>query len=108
MTVPAPVTSVSSSSVRAELGFASPHLHLGSTASQAELHEAIAGFNAEPAVHAMLIQYPIPGQLDYDEALMTVDPAKDVDGMQSPYEGQSRAAGPLSPGQFRLRPDVPQ
>jgi methylenetetrahydrofolate dehydrogenase (NADP+)/methenyltetrahydrofolate cyclohydrolase len=64
-----------------ELGFASPHVHLPATASQAELHEAIAGFNADPAVHAMLIQYPIPGHLDYDEALLTVDPAKDVDGM---------------------------
>ncbi len=65
----------------AELGFASPHVHLGATASQAELHEAISGFNNDPAVHAMLIQYPIPGHLDYDEALLTVDPAKDVDGM---------------------------
>jgi methylenetetrahydrofolate dehydrogenase (NADP+)/methenyltetrahydrofolate cyclohydrolase len=65
----------------AELGFASPHLHLPATTSQVELHEAIAGFNADPAVHAMLVQHPIPRQLDYDEALMTVDPAKDVDGM---------------------------
>jgi methylenetetrahydrofolate dehydrogenase (NADP+)/methenyltetrahydrofolate cyclohydrolase len=65
----------------AELGFSSPHVHLPATASQADLHEAIAAFNTDPAVHAMLIQYPIPAHLDYDEALLTVDPAKDVDGM---------------------------
>ncbi|GIH08231.1 bifunctional protein FolD [Rhizocola hellebori] len=64
-----------------QLGFTSPHLHLPATASQRELHEAIAEFNADPAVHAMLVQYPIPAGLDYDEALLTVDPAKDVDGM---------------------------
>jgi methylenetetrahydrofolate dehydrogenase (NADP+)/methenyltetrahydrofolate cyclohydrolase len=65
----------------ADLGFTSPHVHLPATASQADLHEAIADFNSDPAVHGMLIQYPIPAHLDYDEALLTVDPAKDVDGM---------------------------
>jgi methylenetetrahydrofolate dehydrogenase (NADP+)/methenyltetrahydrofolate cyclohydrolase len=65
----------------AELGFASPHLHLPATASQADLQAAIAEFNNDPAVHGLLIQYPVPGHLDYDAALLTVDPDKDVDGM---------------------------
>jgi methylenetetrahydrofolate dehydrogenase (NADP+)/methenyltetrahydrofolate cyclohydrolase len=64
-----------------ELGFASPHTHLPATASQADLHAAIAEFNNDPAVHGLLIQYPVPGHLDYDAALLTVDPDKDVDGM---------------------------
>jgi methylenetetrahydrofolate dehydrogenase (NADP+)/methenyltetrahydrofolate cyclohydrolase len=64
-----------------ELGFASPHEHLPATATQADLHRAIAGFNEDPAVHALLIQYPVPAHLDYDAALLTVDPDKDVDGM---------------------------
>jgi methylenetetrahydrofolate dehydrogenase (NADP+)/methenyltetrahydrofolate cyclohydrolase len=64
-----------------ELGFASPHAHLPATASQADLEAAIAGFNNDPAVHGLLIQYPVPGHLDYDAALLTVDPDKDVDGM---------------------------
>ena len=65
----------------AELGFTSPHEHLPATTTQADLHDVIARFNADPAVHGLLIQYPIPGHLDYDIALQTVDPDKDVDGM---------------------------
>jgi methylenetetrahydrofolate dehydrogenase (NADP+)/methenyltetrahydrofolate cyclohydrolase len=65
----------------ADLGFASPHRHLPADASQQDLLGVIAGFNADPAVHGVLIQYPIPGHLDYDAALQTLDPDKDVDGM---------------------------
>jgi methylenetetrahydrofolate dehydrogenase (NADP+)/methenyltetrahydrofolate cyclohydrolase len=64
-----------------ELGFDSPHEHLPAGATQADLEKVIAGFNADQNVHGLLIQYPIPGHLDYDAALMTVDPDKDVDGM---------------------------
>ena len=39
----------------ATLGFASPHVHLPATASQADLHAAIDEFNADPAVHLSLI-----------------------------------------------------
>ncbi|MFC0533858.1 bifunctional 5,10-methylenetetrahydrofolate dehydrogenase/5,10-methenyltetrahydrofolate cyclohydrolase [Phytohabitans kaempferiae] len=65
----------------AELGFASPHEHLPAAASQADLHRVIARFNADPAVHGLLVQYPIPAHLDYDVALQSIDPDKDVDGM---------------------------
>ena len=65
----------------AELGFASPHRHLPATATQAELHRAVAAFNSDRAVHGLLIQYPVPAHLDYDAALLSVDPDKDVDGM---------------------------
>ncbi|WP_229069259.1 bifunctional 5,10-methylenetetrahydrofolate dehydrogenase/5,10-methenyltetrahydrofolate cyclohydrolase [Actinoplanes sp. DH11] len=65
----------------ADLGFASPHRHLGSDATQADLLRVIAEFNDDKDVHGVLIQYPIPGHLDYDAALQTLDPDKDVDGM---------------------------
>jgi methylenetetrahydrofolate dehydrogenase (NADP+)/methenyltetrahydrofolate cyclohydrolase len=65
----------------AELGFESPHEHLPATATQADLHRAIARLNDDPAVHALLVQYPVPGHLDYDAALLTIDPDSDVDGM---------------------------
>ncbi|MET0416903.1 MAG: tetrahydrofolate dehydrogenase/cyclohydrolase catalytic domain-containing protein [Actinoplanes sp.] len=65
----------------AELGFDSPHRHLPADTTQDDLHRVIAEFNADPAVHGVLIQYPIPGHLDYDAALQTLDPDKDVDGM---------------------------
>jgi methylenetetrahydrofolate dehydrogenase (NADP+)/methenyltetrahydrofolate cyclohydrolase len=65
----------------ADLGFASPHRHLAADAEQGELLDVIAEFNADPLVHGVLIQYPIPGHLDYDAALQTLDPDLDVDGM---------------------------
>src|SRR5690349_8369071 len=58
----------------AALGFASPHRHLPATATQEQLHEVIAGFNADKGVYGVLIQYPIPGHLDYDTALQNLDP----------------------------------
>ncbi|HET6865778.1 MAG TPA: tetrahydrofolate dehydrogenase/cyclohydrolase catalytic domain-containing protein [Solirubrobacteraceae bacterium] len=65
-----------------ELGFASPHIHLPSDATQADVLATISDFNGDPSVDAMLFQYPAPRQIDYDAALATVDPGKDVDGMQ--------------------------
>ncbi|MEV4822371.1 bifunctional 5,10-methylenetetrahydrofolate dehydrogenase/5,10-methenyltetrahydrofolate cyclohydrolase [Micromonospora sp. NPDC049274] len=65
----------------AALGFDSPHVHLPATATQADLHRAVARFNTDPTVHGLLVQYPVPGHLDYDAALQTIDPDKDVDGM---------------------------
>jgi methylenetetrahydrofolate dehydrogenase (NADP+)/methenyltetrahydrofolate cyclohydrolase len=65
----------------AELGFESPHAHLPAATTQAELTAVIAELNADRNVHGVLMQYPIPGHLDYDAALQTLDPDKDVDGM---------------------------
>jgi methylenetetrahydrofolate dehydrogenase (NADP+)/methenyltetrahydrofolate cyclohydrolase len=65
----------------AELGFASPHRHLPAGTTQDDLHRVIDEFNADRTVHGVLIQYPIPAHLDYDAALQTLDPDKDVDGM---------------------------
>jgi methylenetetrahydrofolate dehydrogenase (NADP+)/methenyltetrahydrofolate cyclohydrolase len=65
----------------AELGFESPHAHLPASADQERLIEAVTRFSADPAVHGLLIQYPIPGHLDYDAALQAMNPDKDVDGM---------------------------
>lgn len=64
----------------AELGMTSPHIHLPSDATQEELLTAIKLFSDDPKVDGMLIQHPIPGHLDYEAALATVDPRKDVDG----------------------------
>ncbi|MEV6815949.1 tetrahydrofolate dehydrogenase/cyclohydrolase catalytic domain-containing protein [Micromonospora sp. NPDC051296] len=65
----------------AELGFDSPHVRLPASASQADLHAVLADFNADPGVHGVLVQHPIPGGLDYDRALQVLDPDSDVDGM---------------------------
>jgi methylenetetrahydrofolate dehydrogenase (NADP+)/methenyltetrahydrofolate cyclohydrolase len=64
-----------------ELGWTSPHLHLSGDATQADLVAAIRSFNDDPAVDAFLVQHPVPDGLDYDAALLEMDPDKDVDGM---------------------------
>ncbi|HUC37805.1 MAG TPA: tetrahydrofolate dehydrogenase/cyclohydrolase catalytic domain-containing protein [Acidimicrobiales bacterium] len=64
-----------------ELGMVSPNVHLPGSASQADLVAAIRAFNADPRVHAMLVQHPTPPQIDYEAALVEVDPDKDVDGL---------------------------
>jgi methylenetetrahydrofolate dehydrogenase (NADP+)/methenyltetrahydrofolate cyclohydrolase len=64
-----------------ELGFASPHVHLGDDATQADLVNAIKAFNDDPSVDAMLVQHPVPAQINYEEALLEMDPNKDVDGL---------------------------
>lgn len=65
----------------AELGWASPHIHLPQDATQADVVAAIREMNEDPGVDAFLVQHPTPPQIDYDAALMEVDPDKDVDGM---------------------------
>ena len=65
----------------AELGMASADVHLGADATQAEVLEVIAQFNADPAVDAYLMQYPFPMHLDFEGAMLAVDPVKDVDGL---------------------------
>lgn len=64
-----------------ELGFESPHVHLPDSASQADLLEVVARFNADPEVDAYLIQHPPPPQIDFDQATAAMDPDKDVDGL---------------------------
>ncbi|MDP9794477.1 methylenetetrahydrofolate dehydrogenase (NADP+)/methenyltetrahydrofolate cyclohydrolase [Catenuloplanes nepalensis] len=64
-----------------ELGFVSPHAHLPGDVTQDELERVIRGFNDDPDVHALLVQYPIPGHLDYDRALQVMNPDMDVDGL---------------------------
>ena len=64
-----------------DLGFDSPHTHLPADATQDDLHKVIADYSNDPSVHGMLVQHPIPGHLDYDLALASMNPDKDVDGM---------------------------
>lgn len=64
-----------------EVGIASIHEHLPADVGQDELEAVVARFNADPAVHAYLVQLPLPEGLDEERVLMAVDPAKDVDGL---------------------------
>jgi len=65
----------------AELGFTSPHTHLPEDATQADVLAAIREMNDADDVDAVLLQHPTPPQIDFDAALLTLDPDKDVDGL---------------------------
>ena len=64
-----------------EMGLTSPHVHLADDATQADLVAAIRQMNDDPAVDAMLVQHPTPRQIDFEAALLEMDPDKDVDGL---------------------------
>lgn len=63
------------------LGITSHHVHLPADATQADVLAVVERFNADDAVDAYLMQYPFPPHLDFEAALLAVDPAKDVDGL---------------------------
>lgn len=65
----------------AELGIASHHAHLPADATAQDVAEIVERFNQDAAVDAYLMQYPFPAHLDFESALMAVDPDKDVDGL---------------------------
>jgi methylenetetrahydrofolate dehydrogenase (NADP+)/methenyltetrahydrofolate cyclohydrolase len=65
----------------AEIGVRSRHTELPGDVSQDELLELIASYNTDPDVDVFLVQVPLPAQLDEEEALLAVDPAKDADGL---------------------------
>ena len=65
----------------AAVGMYSVGEHLPATATQQEVLDVIAHLNADPAVSAFLVQLPLPEGLDEEQALLAVDPAKDVDGL---------------------------
>lgn len=63
-----------------ECGMASFERKLEATTSEAELLDLIGSLNADPSVHGILVQLPLPPHIDSDKILNAIDPAKDVDG----------------------------
>jgi methylenetetrahydrofolate dehydrogenase (NADP+)/methenyltetrahydrofolate cyclohydrolase len=65
----------------AELGIASRGEHLPASATLADVIAVVDAYNGDPGVDAVLIQYPFPEGIDYETALLRLDPAKDADGL---------------------------
>ncbi|MDQ0511622.1 bifunctional methylenetetrahydrofolate dehydrogenase/methenyltetrahydrofolate cyclohydrolase FolD [Ancylobacter amanitiformis] len=63
-----------------EAGMASFEHKLPAETSQDEVLALIATLNADSSVHGILVQLPLPGHIDAQAVLATIDPAKDVDG----------------------------
>ncbi|MEX0892750.1 MAG: bifunctional methylenetetrahydrofolate dehydrogenase/methenyltetrahydrofolate cyclohydrolase FolD [Gemmatimonadota bacterium] len=63
-----------------KLGFGSRQITLPADTPEDELLGIVAGLNADPDVHGILVQLPLPDHIDEMKVLLAVDPAKDVDG----------------------------
>ncbi|HKY60905.1 MAG TPA: bifunctional 5,10-methylenetetrahydrofolate dehydrogenase/5,10-methenyltetrahydrofolate cyclohydrolase [Gemmatimonadota bacterium] len=74
-----------------EAGFHSRTVRRPASISEAELLELIAELNGDPAVHGILVQLPLPAQIDTRRVLIAVDPGKDVDGFHPVNVGRLTA-----------------
>ena len=84
-----------------EAGMASFEHKLPAATPEAELLALIARLNADPAVHGILVQLPLPAHLDADLVIDAIDPAKDVDGFHILNVGR------LGAGQKAMVPCTP-
>jgi methylenetetrahydrofolate dehydrogenase (NADP+) / methenyltetrahydrofolate cyclohydrolase len=64
-----------------EAGMGSVHHGLGAETSEAELLELVAALGRDEEVDGILVQLPVPAQIDPDAVVGALDPAKDVDGL---------------------------
>jgi methylenetetrahydrofolate dehydrogenase (NADP+)/methenyltetrahydrofolate cyclohydrolase len=65
----------------AEVGITSLRADLPADATQAQVEDAVAGFNADPSCTGYIVQLPLPKGIDTDRVLELIDPAKDADGL---------------------------
>lgn len=99
----------SKSRMAESLGFHSVQHNLPADTPQAELNALVDRLNADPAIHGILVQLPLPKGLDTADALERIDPRKDVDGIHPVNAGllatgaADRALVPCTPfGSMRL------
>ncbi|HXW45071.1 MAG TPA: tetrahydrofolate dehydrogenase/cyclohydrolase catalytic domain-containing protein [Streptosporangiaceae bacterium] len=79
---PASVTYVRMKQNRSKsAGIASRHVGLPEQTTTRELVEVIGALSADPDVHGILLQHPVPAQIDERAAFEAISPAKDVDGV---------------------------
>jgi methylenetetrahydrofolate dehydrogenase (NADP+) / methenyltetrahydrofolate cyclohydrolase len=86
----------------AEAGFNSTEHRLPENTPEADLLKLVQTLNADPGVHGILVQLPLPDHIDPDLVIRTIDPVKDVDGFH-PIN-----AGRLAVSQDSLVPCTPQ
>jgi methylenetetrahydrofolate dehydrogenase (NADP+)/methenyltetrahydrofolate cyclohydrolase len=85
-----------------EVGMRSIHHGLGAATPQEELLELVASLNDDDTVDGILVQLPLPEQIDQDAVIAAIDPAKDVDGLTAAN------AGLLAQGRPGLVPCTPR
>jgi len=85
-----------------EVGMRSFHTELGDATPTDELLDVVHELNEEDTVDGILVQLPLPEQIDQDAVISAIDPAKDVDGLTA------GSAGLLAQGRPGLIPCTPQ
>jgi methylenetetrahydrofolate dehydrogenase (NADP+)/methenyltetrahydrofolate cyclohydrolase len=76
-----------------EAGFLSVEHRLAASATQEEVLRLVAALNADPAVHGILVQLPLPPQIDPQSVIASIDPDKDVDGFHVVNRGRLVSGG---------------
>ena len=84
-----------------EAGVQTFDTRMPATTTQAELLKKIDVLNADPRVHGILVQLPLPPHIDAQAVIEAIDPRKDVDGFSV------HSAGQLMTGLPGLRPATP-
>ncbi len=74
-------------------GMKSFHHILDGTTSRESLLSIIESLNADPEVHGILVQLPLPNHLDSRDVIEAIDPTKDVDGFHSSNVGELWTSG---------------
>jgi methylenetetrahydrofolate dehydrogenase (NADP+)/methenyltetrahydrofolate cyclohydrolase len=85
-----------------EVGIRGEQISMPATTTQDELLAVIDRLNADPSVHGILVQMPVPKQIDPAAVIARIDPAKDVDGFHpvnvgKTYVGDTDGFAPCTP-----------
>jgi len=72
----------------AEAGIKAKDIRLASQTTEEELLEQVAQLNADDAIDGLLVQLPLPGQIDEARVIRAIEPVKDVDGLHPLNFGQ--------------------
>jgi methylenetetrahydrofolate dehydrogenase (NADP+)/methenyltetrahydrofolate cyclohydrolase len=75
-------------------GFYSRQIVLPEETPEEELLGVVAGLNADPQIHGILVQLPLPPQIDSAKVIRLIDPAKDVDGFHPVNVGRLALGDP--------------
>jgi methylenetetrahydrofolate dehydrogenase (NADP+)/methenyltetrahydrofolate cyclohydrolase len=81
----------------AEVGIQSFNIEIDENATQADLMNAIESFNTNEEVDSYILQYPLPKQFDFNQAMSAMLPSKDADGLHPENLGKLvlQEEGPL-------------
>jgi methylenetetrahydrofolate dehydrogenase (NADP+)/methenyltetrahydrofolate cyclohydrolase len=93
----------SKSKMAKQCGFNSIQHSLAEDTTQEELEELVAGLNADPAIHGILVQLPLPKHLKAEPVILSISPEKDVDGLHVVNAGKI-ATGDLETGLISCTP----